>query len=117
MPGIQDVAVRTPPEWEKALPGFGVWFSRFIRDVLAKADIRNAVAGGSIVITSDGPTTVASITDDAVGSRVFAPRNQLAPPDQGQSLGEIRTFARATPSAPVEYADAQRVLAHRIFGG
>lgn len=116
MSGVEQYPVRIPAEWERALPGFTVWFARFLRDVLSKADVRNAIGSGGISITGS-PATVATLGSEGFGAaQVFAPRGTASISDVAQSLNELRTFARSVAS-PVEYADAQTVLAQRIFGG
>jgi hypothetical protein len=58
--GVNTISLRIPEQWSAA------WFSRFIRDVLAKADTRNQIAGAGISITSsssDEPPTL-SASDD-----------------------------------------------------
>lgn len=56
---IQDIPYKIPKQWDAA------WFARFIRDVLANADVRNAVEGTGISISgsSDGPATIAASAD------------------------------------------------------
>jgi hypothetical protein len=60
---------------------------------------------------------VATISDDHTGVQVFSQRPHHAPRDSGQEIAELRTFTRAPDPAPANFADAQHVLAHRIFGG
>ena len=56
MSGIQDLPhQRIPEEWSAK------WFLEFIRDVLAKADIRNATGEGGVDI-SGGPDEEATLT-------------------------------------------------------
>lgn len=115
MSGVEKYPIRVPPEWERALPGFTVWFQRFVRDVLSKADIRNAIGDG--VTITGSPVTVATLSAGGFGpSQVFAPRHSPPPADQAQMIGELRAFVRDIPP-PVEYADAQAILAQRVFGG
>lgn len=69
--GIQDSPLRIPQEWERYLPGFTIWFRDLYRDVLAKADIRNAIEGVGVTISgqSGEPATVAASQDltDLIG--------------------------------------------------
>lgn len=60
--GIQDVPLRIPDEWDS------VWFAEFVRDVLSKADIRNAKQGAGISITgqSSEVATIAASEDIAL---------------------------------------------------
>jgi hypothetical protein len=57
--GIQDVPLRVPERWDPA------WFASFVRDVLALADVRNAIPGSGIEISgnSDKPATISSSED------------------------------------------------------
>lgn len=57
--GLDRIPLRIPEKWDAQ------WFSGFVRDVLAKADIRNAVPGLGISIdgNSDQPATVSSSED------------------------------------------------------
>lgn len=57
--GLQDVPLRIPDDWD------AVWFAAFIRDVLAKADVRNAIQGSGISITgqSNDLATISSSED------------------------------------------------------
>lgn len=57
--GIQDVPLRVPDDWDP------VWFAAFVRDVLAKADVRNAIQGSGISITgqSNDLATISSSED------------------------------------------------------
>jgi len=53
--GLQDISFRIPEEWSAS------WFLEFIRDVLTKLDVRNAIEGAGITI--DGtPNEVATIS-------------------------------------------------------
>lgn len=54
--GLQDIPLRVPKEWDSA------WFTRFVREVLAQADVRNAVEGTGISITgnSSEPATLSA---------------------------------------------------------
>jgi len=59
MAGIEQIPLRIPDKWDP------VWFERFVREVLAKADARNAIPGLGITIegTPDTPATISSNTD------------------------------------------------------
>lgn len=57
MAGLQTHPLRIPDRWDAA------WFRTFVVEVLAKADIRNAIGAG-VTITSDG-NSVATISADA----------------------------------------------------
>ena len=50
MPGIQDIPIAIPPEWSAE------WFRTFVREVLAKADVRNATGSG-VAVSSSGNST------------------------------------------------------------
>lgn len=54
--GLQEIPLRVPDQWDPA------WFTRFVREVLALADIRNAVEGTGVTITgnSSQPATIAA---------------------------------------------------------
>jgi hypothetical protein len=100
--GVEKVVIRTPPEWEKALPGFEVWFTRFVRDVLSKADVRNAITDGTIVITGS-PGERATITTNGFGANsFFAPRAIQPAPDMTQAIGEVRAFLPPPTSVPID---------------
>lgn len=53
--GLQEIPLRVPKEWDAA------WFTRFVREVLALADIRNAREGLGVSIegNSSEPATIA----------------------------------------------------------
>lgn len=57
--GLDVIPLRVPEKWD------AVWFETFVRDVLALADVRNAVEGSGISVegTSDGPATLAASAD------------------------------------------------------
>ena len=57
MSGIQTVPLRIPDVWDAS------WFRVFVAEVIAKADVRNAIGEG-VVITSDG-NSVATLSVDA----------------------------------------------------
>jgi hypothetical protein len=59
VPGLEVIPLRIPDRWDP------VWFERFILDVLAKADVRNAIPGPGISIdgTSDTPATISGSAD------------------------------------------------------
>jgi hypothetical protein len=57
MSGIQQTPLRIPDAWSAS------WFRTFVTEVIAKADIRNAIGQG-VTITSDG-NSVATISADA----------------------------------------------------
>ncbi len=59
--GIQFIPLRVPTQWSKE------WFETFVRDVLAPADVRNAIEGGGISVTgnTDEPATIAASADVA----------------------------------------------------
>lgn len=59
MSGLQSVPLRIPDRWDPA------WFERFVREVLALADVRNATAGAGISIegTPGEPATIAADAD------------------------------------------------------
>lgn len=53
--GVDQIPIRAPREWDPA------WFERFVRDVLALADVRNAVEGTGIRILAN-PNEAATIS-------------------------------------------------------
>lgn len=57
--GLQNIPIRIPSTWDAA------WFDKFIREVLALADTRNAIQGSGIVITgqSGEPATISTSAD------------------------------------------------------
>ncbi|HEU4611533.1 MAG TPA: hypothetical protein VFS15_05630, partial [Kofleriaceae bacterium] len=55
--GLDAIPIRAPREWDPA------WFERFVREVLAKADVRNAVAGSGVSIEGNS-SDVATISTD-----------------------------------------------------
>jgi len=55
--GLQAIPIRIPSTWDP------VWFESFIRDVLAKADIRNATAGTGIAIDGNSDNTATLSVD------------------------------------------------------
>lgn len=59
--GFDAFPVRIPETWEQARP----WLERFIRETLALGDVRNAVQGPGIAISStpDEPATISASTD------------------------------------------------------
>lgn len=57
MAGLDKIPLRIPERWDPR------WFEGFVRDVLALADIRNAVSGAGIQIQG-GPSTVATVSSD-----------------------------------------------------
>jgi len=113
MSGIERIPLNIPTQWDPK------WFIDFVRDVLAKADARNALAGAGITILGD-PTAPATIGLSGDGAsvidaiRTFLPP-QIIPAVQG---GTDVTVSRnllgfvINPSAD----DATRILAGQIFG-
>lgn len=57
MPGLQKTPLFVPDRWSAP------WFRTFVVEVIAKADVRNAIGQG-ITITSDG-NSVATLSADA----------------------------------------------------
>lgn len=57
MSGIQSTPLRIPDVWDAA------WFRTFVAEVMAKADVRNAIGQG-VTITSNG-NSVATISADS----------------------------------------------------
>lgn len=57
MAGIQNTPLRIPDVWDAS------WFRVFVSEVIAKADVRNAIGQG-VTITSNG-NSVATISADA----------------------------------------------------
>lgn len=104
--GIQNQPLRIPDTWDAA------WFRLFIAEVLAKADVRNAIGDG-IAITSDG-NSVATLSTDA--STAIAPHNadplahadafsahrSEADPHSQYPLKSSTTVANATGGATVD---------------
>jgi len=84
--GLQDINYRIPDEWSAP------WFARFIRDVLANADVRNAISGTGITITGtpDVPATISSGID--VQQLISQP------------------YILAVPSTPAGFLTHERVL-------
>ncbi len=114
MSGVERYPLRVPDDWERSLPGFSAWMTRLLRDVLSKGDVRNAIGSGGISI-SGSSSTVATLSNEGFGpAQVFSPRVPAPPADA--VIGEVRAFVRHQP-APVDYADAQAILAQRVFGG
>lgn len=57
MPGLSQIPLRIPDQWDPT------WMRMLITEVLAKADVRNAIGVG-LTITSSG-NSVATISSDA----------------------------------------------------
>lgn len=59
--GLQEIPLRVPAEWDSA------WFTKFVREVLSQADVRNAVEGIGIAISgnSSEPATIQASADIA----------------------------------------------------
>lgn len=57
MSGLQSIPLRIPDAWDP------VWFRTILLEVIAKADVRNAIGVG-VTITSEG-NSVATISADA----------------------------------------------------
>ena len=57
MAGLQQTTLRIPDKWDAA------WFRQFVVEVIAKADVRNAIGVG-LTITSDG-NSVATLSTTA----------------------------------------------------
>jgi hypothetical protein len=59
MPGLEKIPLRIPEKWDAN------WYLRHIREVLALADVRNAIEGDGISITgtSDIPATISASAD------------------------------------------------------
>lgn len=93
--GLQEIPLRVPDQWDPA------WFTRFVREVLALADIRNAVEGTGVTITgnSSQPATIAadasiagllnvpfvtlSLSSQLTAERVLTPGTGIALTDGG----------------------------------
>lgn len=114
MSGIEKISLRVPEQWDPK------WFRDFVRDVLAKADVRNATGELGIRVSGD-PTKPAVIAFEGSDNGVFdavraflgdrdAPRDVRA----GAGVTVTRDAAGYVVSAPAD--DVQRILAARIFG-
>lgn len=115
MSGVDKIPLRVPLQWDAK------WFRDFVRDVLAKADTRNSIAGAGVIV-SGGPNTPATISlsgdaaDIVDGVRAFMPRPepQLAV-RAGSNVTVVRdALSYVVDAAPVE--DENRVLAGVVFG-
>jgi hypothetical protein len=99
MSGIQSTPLRIPDQWS------ATWFRTFVAEVMAKADIRNAVGVG-VTIESDG-NSVATITAGGDGgllehdgeplahANAFAFHTSLSDPHPGyvrRGAGESLSF-------------------------
>ena len=118
MAGVEKVPIRMPAEWDKALPGFSQWFTRFVRDVLSKADVRNAIGSLAVVVTG-GPSTPATISVENADAGIhLASRIFTSPPPAPISLESqveaIKPFLRPFPALP-RADDTQPVLATQVF--
>lgn len=87
MAGLETIPLRIPSRWDP------VWFERFVREVLALADPRNAIAGPGISIEGS-PDTPAVISSS-------------------QEIGELadQAYILAEPSSPPDAVSNARVLA------
>ena len=112
MSGLQDVRFDVPAQWDPR------WFQRFVRDILSKSDIRNAIGTPAVTITGD-VTTVATITYGVAGdeqqlaNRAFSVPQQALPTIEGQGLN-LAAFQRPAVTVP-PFDDSQRILAMEIF--
>lgn len=71
MSGIQDTPLRIPAQWDAK------WFDRFIREVLAKADARNATGTGITISGSPDTTADLEVSLDA-GSVTFTTMQDIS---------------------------------------
>lgn len=75
MPGIEKIPLRVPADFESFVP----WFEIFVREVLSKADVRNAVGNGIIItgqsddfaelessITGESGVLTVAVADNAI---------------------------------------------------
>ena len=112
MAGLQNLTFSVPKEWDP------VWFQRFVRDHLSKADVRNAIGTPGVTVTGD-TTTVATISygvdalSQQLANAVFAPPMQAAATIESQAIN-FSQFPRPDPTA-VPIADTQNVRANKIF--
>lgn len=67
MSGIQSTPLRIPDVWDAS------WFRTFVAEVMAKADVRNAIGQG-VTITSDG-NSVATLAVDIESTGAIAGHN------------------------------------------
>lgn len=65
MSGIQSTPLRIPDQWDAA------WFRLFVSEVIAKADVRNAIGQG-VTITSDGNSVATISTESETAGAVTA---------------------------------------------
>ena len=78
MAALQDTPLRIPDQWSAA------WFRQFVIEVLAKADVRNAVGDGA-TITSTG-NSVATISTKTSNDESIASHN-LDPFAHSEAIG------------------------------
>ena len=88
MSGIQKTPLRVPDQWDAS------WFRTFVSEVLAKADVRNAIGYG-LTITSDG-NSVATISADAETTGAITGHN-LDPLSHTQAFNAHRAEADPHP--------------------
>lgn len=88
MSGIQKTPLRIPDVWDAA------WFRTFVAEVIAKADVRNAIGYG-VTITSDG-NSVATISADAETAGAISGHN-LDPLSHAQAFAAHRSEADPHP--------------------
>lgn len=78
MPGLQEIPLRIPSRWDP------VWFERFVREVLALADARNAIAGAGVSIEGqpDTPALISSSADlEALADQSYVLTEPSSPPE------------------------------------
>ena len=78
MSALQQTPLRIPDTWS------ATWFRTFVIEVLAKADIRNAIGYG-VTITSDG-NSVATLSTDAESAGAITGHN-LDPLAHAEAIG------------------------------
>ncbi len=96
MSGIQKTPLRIPDVWDAA------WFRLFVSEVMAKADVRNAIGYG-LTITSDG-NSVATISADAETTGAITGHN-LDPLAHAQAFNAHRAESDPHPQY-LKVADA-----------
>ena len=88
MSGIQKTPLRIPDQWSAS------WFRVFVSEVMAKADVRNAIGYG-VTISSDG-NSVATISADAETAGAITGHN-LDPLAHAQAFNAHRSEADPHP--------------------
>ena len=112
MAGLQDATFTVPAQWDAR------WFQTFVRDVLAKADTRNAVGTPGVIVegTTNTVATISYVFSDGsqqLANRAFAGPSLPTPTIESQALN-LAAFLRPNPTLP-PVNDTQAVLAMEIF--